>query len=240
MQDRVIRSARRSRSGAVLQVNVRTILPSGPLAAIASFGSSEGHSLSVGSPELGSWTRRNRDTHLRTDCAPAPCDDSLFVQFPNREVAYALRSDSMARRCRSGSYSSPSFHIRKPVAAMMRASVQVAACTSTPMYRSTGASSRWRLFNHQLEDLPPRTEAPSPAFSVTYAAARRGHPLSSSPGQSPTPGPLQIRTRRCPPSGSSADAARGYEPQIRTVIRGRGSGKSRSRSANRSHVRRLR
>ena len=64
--------------------------------------------------------------------------------------------------------------------------------------------------------------------------------MSSSPGQSPTPGPLQIRTRRFPPSGSSADAAHGYGPQIRTVIRGRGSGKSRSRSTNRSQVRRLR
>ena len=32
--------------------------------------------------------------------------------------------------------------------------------------------------------------------------------MSSSPGQSPTPGPLQIRTRRFPPSGSSADEAR--------------------------------
>ena len=67
------------------------------------------------------------------------------------------------------------------------------------------------------------------------------HPLSSSPGQFPTPGPLQIRTRRFPPSGSSADAARGYGPQIRTVIRGRGSGKlTRSKSTNRSQVRRLR
>ena len=33
-----------------LHVNVGTILPSGPLPAIASFGSSEGHSLSVGPP----------------------------------------------------------------------------------------------------------------------------------------------------------------------------------------------
>jgi hypothetical protein len=41
-------------------------------------------------------------------------------------------------------------------------------------------------------------------------------------------------------SGSSVDAARGYEPQMRTVIRGWGSGKSRSRSWNRSQVRRLR
>ncbi len=41
-------------------------------------------------------------------------------------------------------------------------------------------------------------------------------------------------------SGSSVDRARGYGPQIRTLIRGRGSGKSRSRSSNRSHVRRFR
>jgi hypothetical protein len=64
--------------------------------------------------------------------------------------------------------------------------------------------------------------------------------MSSSPGQSPTPGPLQIRTRRLSPSGSSADAARGYGPQIRTVIRGFGSEKSQSRSLKRSQVRRLR
>ena len=48
--------------------------------------------------------------------------------------------------------------------------------------------------------------------------------LSSSPGPSPTPGPLQIRTRRFPPSGSSADVTRGYGPQIRTRIRGVGCG----------------
>ncbi len=33
-----------------LHVSVGTILPSGPLSAIASFGSSEGHSLCVGPP----------------------------------------------------------------------------------------------------------------------------------------------------------------------------------------------
>ena len=43
-----------------------------------------------------------------------------------------------------------------------------------------------------------------------------------------------------PPSGSSAGEARGYTPQIGTRIRGFGSGKSRSKSANRSQVRRLR
>ena len=65
-------------------------------------------------------------------------------------------------------------------------------------------------------------------------------PLSSSPGQLPTPGPLQIRTRRFPPYGSSVNESRGYAPQSETMIRGLGSGKSRSKSANRSHMRRLR
>jgi len=36
-----------------LHGNVGTILPSGPLSAIASFGSSEGHSLNVGPPGCG-------------------------------------------------------------------------------------------------------------------------------------------------------------------------------------------
>ena len=61
--------AGRSRSGAVLHGIVRTILPSGPLLAIASFGSAEGHSLCRGSLGQGSWTRRNMDAHLRTHCA---------------------------------------------------------------------------------------------------------------------------------------------------------------------------
>jgi hypothetical protein len=55
-----------------------------------------------------------------------------------------------------------------------------------------------------------------------------------------TPSPRQIRTRRFPQSGSSVDAARGDKPQILTLIRGLGSGKSRSRSWNRSQWRRLR
>src|SRR5712692_3994449 len=37
---------------------------------------------------------------------------------------------------------------------------------------------------------------------------------------------------RFPPSGSSADTTRGYTPHICTVIRGRGRGKSFSRSLN--------
>ncbi len=132
MQDGVSLCAGRSRSGAVLHARVRTILPSGPLRAIASFGSSEGHSLSVGPPGRGPWTRKYMDAHLRTHCAPAPRDDSLFVEPPNRGVAYALRSDSMARRSRSGLYSSSSFHIRNTVAATMRASVSLARLGFVP------------------------------------------------------------------------------------------------------------
>ena len=48
------------------------------------------------------------------------------------------------------------------------------------------------------------------------------------------------RTRRFPPSGSSADAARGYVPQICRVIRGRGRGNCTSMSRNLTHDRRPR
>ncbi len=130
--DGVGSGAGRSFGGAVLHASVRTILPSGPLVAIASFGSAEGHSLAVGSLGRGPWTRSNMDAHLRTHCAPAALGDSLFVRLPNREVAYALRSDSMARRSRSGLYSSSSFHIRNTVAARMRASVSLARLGFVP------------------------------------------------------------------------------------------------------------
>ena len=63
---------------------------------------------------------------------------------------------------------------------------------------------------------------------------------SSSPGRLLARGPHQNRTRRLPPSGSSADVPRGYPPHIRTTTRGRGSGKRSNNRANRSHVRRVR
>jgi len=43
-----------------------------------------------------------------------------------------------------------------------------------------------------------------------------------------------------PPSGSSVDVTRGYPPQLRTVIRGRGRGNGRRRSENLSQCNRLR
>ena len=48
--------------------------------------------------------------------------------------------------------------------------------------------------------------------------------VSSSPGGLLPRGPHQNRTRRFPPSGSSADVAHGDAPQIRTRIRGTGRG----------------
>ena len=48
--------------------------------------------------------------------------------------------------------------------------------------------------------------------------------MSSSPGRLLARGPHQNRTRRFPPSGSSADVSRGYPPHILTATRGRGSG----------------
>ena len=48
----------------------------------------------------------------------------------------------------------------------------------------------------------------------------RRRSLSSSPGGLLPRGPHQNRTRRFPPSGSSADVAHGDAPQIRTRIRG--------------------
>jgi len=49
-----------------------TILPSGPLGAMASFGSPEGHGLSVGPCLERGWTRTNMDARLRTGVALAP------------------------------------------------------------------------------------------------------------------------------------------------------------------------
>ncbi len=76
-------------------LGARTILPSGPLSAIASFGSSEGHSLSVGPFDRVSLARRNTDTHLRghaergmrTLFAGAGSNDCLLIDSPKRAFA---------------------------------------------------------------------------------------------------------------------------------------------------------
>jgi hypothetical protein len=77
-------------------------------------------------------------------------------------------------------------------------------------------------------------------FASTDMAVGQNRVLSSSSGQSPGPSPRQIRTRRFPPSGSSAVVARGYGPsQIRTAIRGCGSAQRRfNNSVYRCQVRR--
>jgi hypothetical protein len=76
----------------VLHLRVGTILPSGPLSAIASFGSSEGHSLSVGPSEAFSLVRKFMDAHprghaergLRTLVADASSEDCLLVDSLER------------------------------------------------------------------------------------------------------------------------------------------------------------
>ena len=61
-----------------------------------------------------------------------------------------------------------------------------------------------------------------PVDSARQGAARHAWRTSSSPGGLLPRGPHQNRTRRFPPSGSSADVAHGDAPQIRTRIRGTG------------------
>ena len=78
-----------------LHVSVGTILPSGPLSAIASFGSSEGHSLSVGPFDRVSWVRTFMDAHprshamrgVRTLFADASSKDCLLIDSPERAIA---------------------------------------------------------------------------------------------------------------------------------------------------------
>ena len=79
----------------VLHIRVGTILPSGPVSAIASFGSSEGHSLSVGPFECFSLVRNFMDAHprghamrgLRTLFADAVLNDCLLINSPERAIA---------------------------------------------------------------------------------------------------------------------------------------------------------
>jgi hypothetical protein len=79
----------------VLHLRVGTILPFGPLLAIASFGSSEGHSLSVGPFDRASLARKNMDAHLRghamrglrTLFADAYFNDCLLINSPDRAFA---------------------------------------------------------------------------------------------------------------------------------------------------------
>ncbi len=74
---------------------VGTILPSGPLPAIASLGSAEGHSLSVGPPGCGPSAMPNTDAHLRghaergirTLFTGAWLNDCLLSDSPDRAFA---------------------------------------------------------------------------------------------------------------------------------------------------------
>jgi hypothetical protein len=79
----------------VLHLRVGTILPSGPVSAIASFGSSEGHSLLLGPLECVPLVKKIMDAHprdhavrgLRTLFADAVLDDSLLMNSPERAFA---------------------------------------------------------------------------------------------------------------------------------------------------------
>jgi hypothetical protein len=79
----------------VLHMKAGTILPSGPLAAIASFGSSEGHSLSVGPFDRVSLASKFIDAHprghamrgLRTLFADAYFIDCFLIDSPDRAFA---------------------------------------------------------------------------------------------------------------------------------------------------------
>ena len=79
----------------VLHLRVGTILPSGPVSAIASFGSSKGHSLPVGPFDCVSLARKNMDAHLRghavrglrTLFADAVLNDCLLINSSDRVFA---------------------------------------------------------------------------------------------------------------------------------------------------------
>jgi hypothetical protein len=79
----------------VLHGKVGTILPSGPVSAIASFGSSEGHSLSVGPSGCLPLVRKFMDAHprghavrgLRTLFADASSLDCFLIDSPERACA---------------------------------------------------------------------------------------------------------------------------------------------------------
>ncbi len=79
----------------VLHVRVGTILASGPVSAIASFGTAAGHSLSVGPFDRLSLVRKNMDAHLRghavrglrTLFADAGSNDCLLINSPERAIA---------------------------------------------------------------------------------------------------------------------------------------------------------
>jgi len=120
------RAARQCLSGRALHRNVGTILPSGPRSGIASFGSSEGHSLCLGPSGRMPEASRFMDTHLRTVLAFAPGGDSSIECPPSRAVAYTPRSVVIDRRIRSGWYSSSCFPMHNTVAAIVRATVSLA------------------------------------------------------------------------------------------------------------------
>ena len=80
--------------------------------------------------------------------------------------------------------------------------------------------------------LVDQSRARSIGDEPTRGSARCQLRLSSNPGGLLPRGPHQNRTRRFPPSGSSADVAHGDAPQIRTRIRGTGRGYRSNNATN--------
>jgi len=82
-------------------LGARTILPSGPLSAIASFGSSEGHSLSVGPFDRVSLARKNMDAHLRGHAMRA-CELSSRMRTSTTAFSSTLPIGPSPSLCVSG------------------------------------------------------------------------------------------------------------------------------------------
>ena len=72
---RVVQQLRRSASMYVLRSETGTILPSGPLRAIASFGTVEAHSLDMGTAPVSGQTKGFPDADLRPCVAFCCCAD---------------------------------------------------------------------------------------------------------------------------------------------------------------------
>lgn len=87
---RVVQQLWRWTSMYVLRSGTGTILPSGPLRAIASFGTVEAHSLAVGASSIQDESRKNSDADLRPCVASGCCADHAHVRV---ERSARRRSD---------------------------------------------------------------------------------------------------------------------------------------------------
>ena len=96
------------------------------------------------------------------------------------------------------------------------ASVQLAAWTSIPMYRSIGASSRWVLLISQLEDSRRAREAPPSASLRAHGSPCRRHtPMMLIPGGRRFPPRAELlRRANCRPRRRSRPPAPGSPENV--------------------------